>query len=110
MSTLMAHWEPEPTPRRLKLLRISPEILICVFDTDRESFRITGMPRDAKILSVSDQLGLASNEIVFMVESKEFPEVLAGGIIPELILTVERKGCPDTSAVQPTAIVEEATV
>ncbi len=118
MSTLTAHWEPEPSWQRMMLLRVSPEVLVHLLGMDgSKRFRILGLPLDAKIINVSDQIRFERGEIVFMVQSDEFPKTLAGNVIPELTLTVEHIDCPDTfdeakaaATAQPTAIVEEATV
>lgn len=48
--------------------------------------KIEGMPADAKIVGVSDQLRFDRDQLAFKIESESFPEVPVDGSIPELEL------------------------
>lgn len=73
-----------------KILRVSNELLVEMFRLDQRGddtrYWIEGMPADASIVGVSDQIYFDRNAIAFKVESAEFPEVRAGEAIPELNL------------------------
>ncbi len=75
--------------RRVRLLLVSPETLTGLFRQDGTvALRIEGMPTDAQIVGVSDQVAFDRNLFAFKVESAEFSEVLPGHATPELLLTV----------------------
>ena len=80
----------EELSRRVKLLRITPELLVSLLRVNGERrFKIEGMPADAVILACADGWTLVGHslEIMFKVASYEFPEVPHGCKMPELILT-----------------------
>ena len=78
----------EEIPRhRVRLLRCTNELLAHMFSLDwSKLIKIEGLPADARIVGVSDQLFFNSNEVAFKVESEEFAFVESGNAIPELHL------------------------
>ena len=74
---------------RVKLLRVSRELLTHLFSLDgRNLVRIEGMPEDAKIVGISCDAGFKYDEVWFQVTSEEFPELKTGNSFPELRLNV----------------------
>lgn len=85
-----ANYWATPSSRRVKLLGVSLELLTDLFRLDgRVCLRITGLPKDARIVRVSDQLWADRDLLAFQVESAEFPEVQPGHHIPDIKLNVE---------------------
>ena len=85
------------TPKRRKILHVSPEILVSLLSLDgTRLIEITGMPKDARIINVTDQCRFDKDQISFMVESQEFPDILEGCTIPEIRLEVRLIESPDT--------------
>lgn len=79
-----------PNPNRLKIMRISRELLVAIFQLDgTRRLKFDGMPADAAITGVSDHVGFFTNQIAFKVASDSFPEVVPGQQISELTLAVE---------------------
>ncbi len=72
-----------------RILYVSTELLVEMFRRDDRlgrPCRFEGMPADARIVNVSDQVRLHWAQIAFLIESAEFPETPAGNQIPELRL------------------------
>lgn len=76
--------------RRYKILNITPDLLVALLSIDnrRRQYVIEGMPADARIVNVSDQVGFDRDLISFRVESATFPDVPVGERIPLLELSV----------------------
>lgn len=73
--------------KRLKILIVTPESLADLLRLDEtRRIRIDGMPADARIVKVSDEID--RNRFAFLVESTTFPEIEEGQPIPRMELTV----------------------
>ena len=82
-------FSPDGGHKRRMLLHISPEILVDLLSLDgTRLIEIKGMPKDARIINVSDQMGFDRDQISFMIESSEFPAIQKGCHIPEMKLDV----------------------
>lgn len=72
-----------------RVVYISAEVLLALLSMDgTKTYRIDGMPKDARIVGVSDQVRFLQNEIAVKIESPEFDDWFEGVAIPELKLTV----------------------
>ncbi len=68
-------------------MHVSPEVLVALLSLNGTTrVKVTGMPADAEITGISDQVKFDCNLISFRVESSEFPEVPVGYAVEELRL------------------------
>lgn len=71
--------------RRLKILRVSRDILIGFFrQSGSVAIRCKGMPSDAMIVGVSDHIAFDTNQIALKIHSKTFPVTPDGKCLPDL--------------------------
>ena len=78
-------WRRDGTVRR-KVLRLTGEFLIAVFSPgDHTAYTIISdhVPRDARVVDVKHDG--ANDLLAFVLESAEFPEVVEGGDLPDLV-------------------------
>ncbi len=71
-------------PKRVKLLRISYELLLdlMVQNGPGKLFLDLALPHDAKIVAVSGDVYFSTSEVAFKIESEMFPEVPEGYATP----------------------------
>lgn len=79
----------EVSPNRVKLLRVSLDILASLLSLDGKNLvKVAGLPKDAKIVAGSFDSHFQYNEVAFRVTSAEFPEVQVGCCLEEFKLDV----------------------
>lgn len=83
--------EDIPNTQRLKILRVSLSLLCDMLQQREHQVFFRGMPADAKIVGVSDQLYFLHDELALKIWSGTFPIVGNLATIPELVLTVSRE-------------------
>ena len=78
--------------RRVKILNISRELFLDLFrrDDGRQLY-FEGMPADASLIGISDQVRFDRGDVSLMIQSETFPEVAPMSIFPELVITVREK-------------------
>lgn len=87
----MMHYSSEQTQsRRVKIVRVSRELLADVFKQSarRQVIVVQGLPEDAKMVGISEECYCQYDQIALKFESEQWPEVPPGHNLEEIDLQV----------------------
>lgn len=70
--------------KRLRIVSIDKELLICLLQNAHKEWTFSGMPDDAELVGSRDRFD--KNTVELKVWSKEFSPVNEGCLIPELLI------------------------
>jgi hypothetical protein len=77
---------------RLKILYVSSNLLLALFrQNDGRQLYFEGMPEDARLVGVSDQIRFDKDQIALKIWSATFPEVMDGNQLSELKVVCSNK-------------------
>ena len=98
----MSGWimfERPPEDRRVKMLRISPEFFLRILAPDGTRLvRQKGIPADAKIIGLMDDVGWGT--ITFAIHSETFDSIPSGGCYPGFEVSYEQLAFKEVDGVR----------